>query len=118
MFAFLCRVAFFQDRSVVLYAEGHARFVGVGSYGKDDALVVFFAEPARFEQGDGGTAVFAGDGSRPEVGDGGFAIYGGVETGKVGSGLLQYPPAPGANVPGEIGFDGDSLRVEFEQFGL
>src|SRR5438876_1226294 len=98
-----------------MYTEGDAGLVSVGLHSEDDALVVFFAEPARLEQRNGGPTVLAGDSARPEIGDGGFAIDGGVEVFKVGLCLLKHPPAPSTYVPSEVSLDGDDFGVHGRQ---
>src|SRR5258708_6775808 len=103
---------------MVLYAKDNACFISVWFHCEHHAFVVFFTEPACFEEGNGRPTVLTGDGTCPEVGDGGLTVYIGVETGKVSYGLLQHPPAPGPDMPRKIGLDRGYFRLNTDQLWL
>ena len=114
----LCRTALGQRRSIVLHAKDNTCSLSIWFHRQHHALVVFLAEPAGFEKGNSCTTVLTGDSTRPEVGDRGLTVYSRVETSKISLGLLQYPPAPGANMPSKIGFDGGYMSLDAGQLWL
>ena len=74
--------------NILLNAEDHPGFVGVGFHGESDPLVVLFAEPTGLEQRHRGPAILALHRPGPEIGHRGLAIHRGVKRGQLFSRLF------------------------------
>src|SRR5208337_2997906 len=69
---------------------------------QENPLILLLAKPARLEQRDGRSAVLARHRARPQIGNCLLPLDRGIEPLQVLPSLLEHPPSPGPDVPGEV----------------